>query len=77
MGMGQNLRQIPQPDPRLVLPMQHAHRQLRPLQQAEAGNMISKIGILITHHRNDLIGQPLAKAAVFGGVVMHQCGVGR
>ncbi len=69
--MRQHPRHIPQPYPRLAVPVQHTHRQPRPLQHAQVRRAVIKRHLPIPQRRHHLIGNPLPQPAILRMIVMH------
>ncbi len=61
--------------PQLPLPMQHIQFQRLPLQQAAARGGVAAL-VLVAQQGNDLMGQPLAQAAVLRVVIVQQRDIG-
>jgi hypothetical protein len=71
-GVRQHPRHIAQPNPRLTAPMQHAHRQSRPLQKTQARTARLWRLKLIAHTRHHLVGDPLPQLTILRVMVMHR-----
>ena len=71
----QHLRNILQPNPWLVIPVQQAQRHFRPIEQAQLWALDCGGVLGVSQGGDDFVGEPFTQCSVFGAVVVDEHGV--